>query len=125
MQAKTAASPLLQAAGKLASVETKKVLRRLHVTGAQDRREKRRETAPFARLLAKASHTNPLAVCSVLIGQVLLLDDLMMQCWMARRSKLALGFISQALDEAQHPHDATACQWADSLLAQVSRRCEA
>lgn len=74
-QAKLAASPLLQAAGKLASVETKKVLRRLHVAGAQDRREKRRGTASFARLLAKASHTNPLAVCSVLIGQVHFLAD--------------------------------------------------
>ena len=76
LQANLAVSPLLQAAGKLASVETKKVLRRLHVTGAQDRREKRRETAPFARLLGKASHANPLAVCSVLIGQVLCLADL-------------------------------------------------
>ncbi len=74
-QAKLAASPLLQAAGKLASVETKKVLRRLHVAGAQDRREKRRGSASFARLLGKASHSNPLAVCSVLIGQVLFLAD--------------------------------------------------
>ena len=47
------------------------MLRRLHVTGTQDKREKRREAAPFARLLGKASHANPLAVCSVLVGQVL------------------------------------------------------
>lgn len=70
LQAKIAASPLLTAAGKMAGVETKKVLRRLHVTGTQDKREKRRETAPFARLLGKASHANPLAVCTVLVGQV-------------------------------------------------------
>ena len=75
LQARIAASPLLQAASKMASVETKKALRRLHVTGAQDRREKRRETAPFARLLGKASHANPLAVCGVLVGQVPLLAD--------------------------------------------------
>ena len=71
MQAKTAASPLLTAASKMASAETRKVLRRLHVTGAQEKHEKRRESAPFARLLGKASHANPLAVCSVLVGQVL------------------------------------------------------
>ena len=71
VQAKTAASPLLTAASKMASAETRKVLRRLHVTGAQDKHEKRREAGPFARLLGKASHANPLAVCSVLVGQVL------------------------------------------------------
>ena len=71
VQAKIAASPLLTAAGKMASAETKKVLRRLHVRGAQDKRDKRREAGPFARLLGKASHANPLAVCSVLVGQVL------------------------------------------------------
>ena len=71
VQAKTAASPLLAGASKMASAETRKVLRRLHVTGAQDKHEKRRESAPFARLLGKASHANPLAVCSVLVGQVL------------------------------------------------------
>ena len=71
VQAKTAASPLLTGASKMASAETRKVLRRLHVTGAQDKHEKRRESAPFARLLGKASHANPLAVCSVLVGQVL------------------------------------------------------
>ena len=70
VQAKIAASPLLTAASKMASAETRKVLRRLHVTGTQDKREKRREAAPFARLLGKASHANPLAVCSVLVGQV-------------------------------------------------------
>ena len=71
VQAKTAASPLLAGASKMAIAETRKVLRRLHVTGAQDKHEKRRESAPFARLLGKASHANPLAVCSVLVGQVL------------------------------------------------------
>ena len=71
VQAKIAASPLLTAASKMASAETRKVLRRLHVTGAQEKHEKRRESAPFARLLGKASHANPLAVCSVLVGQVL------------------------------------------------------
>jgi len=55
----------------MASVETKKILRRLHATGAQDKREKRRETAPFARLLGKASHANPLEICKALVHQVL------------------------------------------------------
>ena len=71
MQAKIEASPSLKAASKIAIVEMKKVLQRLHVTGAQDRGEKRRETAPFARLLGKASHANPLEVCKALVHQVL------------------------------------------------------
>ena len=50
VQAKIEASPSLKAASKIAIVEMKKVLRRLHVAGAQDKGEKRREAALFARL---------------------------------------------------------------------------
>lgn len=41
----------IEAPSKIAIVETKKILQRLHVTGAQDKDEKRREAALFARLV--------------------------------------------------------------------------
>ncbi len=69
-QAKVAATPLLAAAGKMAATECRKVMRRLHAVGPGDKREKRRAQAPYARLMAKISHANPLAVFQTIVHQV-------------------------------------------------------
>lgn len=45
-------------------------MRRLHVTGSQDKRERKKAVAPYARLMAKASHSVPLAVCEILAQHV-------------------------------------------------------
>ncbi|KAK9917111.1 hypothetical protein WJX75_001006 [Coccomyxa subellipsoidea] len=70
-KAKVAGSPLLAAAGKLAVTETRKVMRRVHVPDLKmDKRERKKMLAPFARLLAKAAHANPLPVCDHIVGHV-------------------------------------------------------
>ena len=72
LQAKIDATPLLEAASKMAFLETKQVLKRLNNPDKdKDKREMRRELAPMARLLGKASHAQPLAVCKTIIDQVL------------------------------------------------------
>ena len=66
-----AATPLLAAAGRMAAVECRKVLRRVHaVDGGADKRERRRAQAPYAKLMAKISHANPLAVFQAIIQLV-------------------------------------------------------
>ncbi len=65
-QAAEARAPLLAGAAALAASECRKVLRRLRVV--TDKREKRREGLPFARMLAKASHANALAVFDAIVG---------------------------------------------------------
>jgi THO complex subunit 2 len=64
------ATPLLEAASKMGTTEVRRVMRRLHVTGSQDKRERKRAVAPYARLMAKAAHAVPLAVCEVLAQHV-------------------------------------------------------
>ena len=62
---------MLVAAGKLAATEARKVLRRLHAVDSNaDKRERKRATAPSARLMAKIGHANPLAVFQTIVGQV-------------------------------------------------------
>jgi len=58
--------PLLAGAAALAASECRKVLRRLRVVN--DKREKRREGLPFARMLAKIAHANALAVFDAIVG---------------------------------------------------------
>lgn len=56
----------------MAFLATKQVLKRLNNPDKdKDKREMRRELAPMARLLGKASHAHPLAVCKTIIDQVL------------------------------------------------------
>jgi len=62
------ATPLLSAAAKLASVELKKVLRRVHVP--QGKKDKKDALKPFGRMLAKVAAANPLAVAETMIAQV-------------------------------------------------------
>jgi len=68
--ARAAASgdPLLSAASRMAVVEVRKIMRRLHVPA--DKRERTTYLAPFSRMLGKASHAAPLAVCAALVAQV-------------------------------------------------------
>ncbi len=68
MQETTAATPLLSAASKLASVEVKKVLRRVHVP--QSKRDKKEALKPFGRMLGKIAAANPLSVAQTMIAQV-------------------------------------------------------
>jgi len=65
-QAAEARAPLLAGAAALAASECRKVLRRLRVV--TDKREKRREGLPFARMLAKIAHANALAVFDAIVG---------------------------------------------------------
>ena len=65
-----AKNPLLAAAGKLAVTEVRKVMRRVHAPDSKDKRERKKLLAPFARLLAKAAHANPLPVCDHIVGHV-------------------------------------------------------
>ncbi len=60
--------PLLAAAAKLASVELKKVLRRVHVP--QNKKDNKEKLKPFGRMLAKVAAANPLAVAETMIAQV-------------------------------------------------------
>jgi len=64
----TTSTPLLSAASKLASVELKKVLRRVHVP--QSKRDKKEALKPFGRMLAKVAAANPLSVAQTMIAQV-------------------------------------------------------
>jgi len=66
-RAATAASPLLSAAARLAVVETRKILRRLHAPA--DRRDRRDALAPFGRMLGKAAAGAPLAVVAAVVAQ--------------------------------------------------------
>ena len=46
-------------------------MRRVHVPDLKmDKRERKKMLAPFARLLAKAAHANPLPVCDHIVGHV-------------------------------------------------------
>ena len=55
----------------MAAVECRKVLRRVHaVDGGADKRERRRAQAPYAKLMAKISHANPLSVFQAIIQLV-------------------------------------------------------
>lgn len=67
-QEATKATPLLSAAAKQASVELKKVLRRVHVP--QNKKDKSVALKPFGRMLAKVAAANPLAVAETMIAQV-------------------------------------------------------
>ena len=69
-QAKEKDDPLLKAAGKLATTEVRKVMRRVHAPDSKDKKERKRMLAPFARLLAKAAHANPLPVCALIVSHV-------------------------------------------------------
>jgi len=66
-------SPLLSAASKMAVVAARKVMRRLHAPAralsSAAQRERAAAQAPFARMLAKASHSAPLAVASAVAAQ--------------------------------------------------------
>lgn len=68
VQETTTSTPLLSAASKLASVELKKVLRRVHVP--QSKRDKKEALKPFGRMLAKVAAANPLSVAQTMIAQV-------------------------------------------------------
>ncbi|BDA48856.1 THO complex subunit 2 [Coccomyxa sp. Obi] len=70
LKAKEKDDPLLKAAGKLATTEVRKVMRRVHAPDSKDKKERKRLLAPFARLLAKATHANPLPVCALIVSHV-------------------------------------------------------
>lgn len=74
-QAKEKDDPLLRAAGKLAITEVRKVMRRVHAPDSKDKKERKRLLAPFARLLAKAAHANPLPVCALIVSHVRTISD--------------------------------------------------
>ena len=69
----TNTSPLLSAASKMAVVAARKVMRRLHAPAralsSAAQRERAAAQAPFARMLAKASHSAPLAVAAAIAAQ--------------------------------------------------------
>jgi hypothetical protein len=67
-QEAAATTPLLSASSKLAAVEVKKVLRRVHVP--KDYRDKKEALKPFGRMLAKIASSNPLAVAQTMLAQV-------------------------------------------------------
>lgn len=68
LQEMTAAVPLLQAAAKLASSETKRVLKRLHLPA--DSRQRKDYCKPHARMLAKISVSNPLPIMETIVATV-------------------------------------------------------
>lgn len=46
------------------------MMRRVHAPDSKDKKERKRLLAPFARLLAKAAHANPLPVCALIVSHV-------------------------------------------------------
>ena len=71
--ASASSSPLLSAASKMAVVAARKVMRRLHAPAralsSAAQRERAAAQAPFARMMAKASHAAPLAVAQAVAAQ--------------------------------------------------------
>jgi hypothetical protein len=53
---------------KKATVEVKRILRRLHVP--QDRAERKKKLKPFGRTMGKIGHAAPLAVMEAIVQQV-------------------------------------------------------
>ncbi|GIL78715.1 hypothetical protein Vretimale_382 [Volvox reticuliferus] len=65
--------PMLQAAWRLATVETKKVLKRLVLP--TDPQKKKEACRPHARMVAKVAHANPLPVMEAIVTQVEVYDN--------------------------------------------------
>lgn len=67
-------NPLLQAASKLAVLEAKKVLRRVH--NVKDKNDRKATTKPFGRIIAKVTHATPLAVMDTILWTIEQNDNL-------------------------------------------------
>ncbi|GIL45367.1 hypothetical protein Vafri_2617 [Volvox africanus] len=65
--------PMLQAAWRLATVETKKVLKRLVLP--TDPQKKKEACRPHARMVAKVAHVNPLPVMEAIVTQIEVYDN--------------------------------------------------
>ncbi|PNW74840.1 hypothetical protein CHLRE_12g507700v5 [Chlamydomonas reinhardtii] len=65
--------PLLQAAWRLATVETKKVLKRLVLP--TDPQKKKEACRPHARMVAKVAHANPMPVMEAVVTQIEVYDN--------------------------------------------------
>ena len=68
LQAITERTTILLGASKLAVVEVRKVLRRLHV--ANDQQSRKEGMRPFARIAGKVALIGPFSVASAFIAQV-------------------------------------------------------
>ncbi|KAG2492057.1 hypothetical protein HYH03_009555 [Edaphochlamys debaryana] len=65
--------PLLQAAWRLSTVETKKVLKRLVLP--TDPQKKKEACRPHARMVAKVAHANPFPVMEAIVTQIEVYDN--------------------------------------------------